>query len=94
MTNFNLMFFFQFDVVGNLRSKMKLGMYSDAQRFPHSGGYVWIAENNVNRLVSVFKGSIFVASSHEPVIVLKLMYHWACQTNVAVSGSSNIFELL
>ena len=65
-------------------------MYSDAQRFPHSGGYVWIAENNVNRLVSVFKGSIFVASSHEPVIVLKLMYHWACQTNVAVSLSASI----
>jgi len=63
-------------------SKLKLGMYSDTKRFPNSGGYVWICETNSNKFVSVFKGSIFEASSHSPTVVLKLIYHWSCQTNI------------
>lgn len=33
--------------------KLKLGMYSDATKFPHSGGYVWINDCCPNRFVSV-----------------------------------------
>lgn len=32
--------------------------------------------------MSVFNGSIFEASPYQPVVLLKLIYHWACQTNV------------
>uniref|UniRef100_A0A336MPN1 CSON005057 protein n=1 Tax=Culicoides sonorensis TaxID=179676 RepID=A0A336MPN1_CULSO len=61
---------------------LKLGMYSDATKFPYSGGYVWISECCPNRFVSVFNGSLFEASPHPPATLLKLLYHWTCQTNV------------
>ena len=66
------------------KKKLKLGMYSDSKKFPHSGGYVWISEGSgaQKQYTSVFKGSVFEASSHSPTVVLKLLYHWACQTNI------------
>lgn len=63
-------------------SKLKLGMYSDVSKFPYSGGYVWISECCPQRFVSVFSGSLFEGSPHPPSVILKLIYHWACQTNV------------
>lgn len=63
-------------------TKLKLGMYSDVSKFPYSGGYVWISECCPQRFVSVFSGSLFEAASHPPSVLLKLIYHWACQTNV------------
>jgi hypothetical protein len=68
----------------NTKKKLKLGMYSDSKKFPHSGGYVWIAEGNQKQFTSVFKGSIFEITSHSPTVILKLMYHWSCQTNINV----------
>ncbi|XP_044267010.1 uncharacterized protein LOC123012884 [Tribolium madens] len=61
---------------------LKLGMYSDASKFPYSGGYVWISECCPQRFVSVFSGSIFEGSQHPPMAILKLLYHWCCQTIV------------
>lgn len=58
------------------------GMYSDVSKFPYSGGYVWISECCPTRFVSVFCGSIFEGAAHPPSVLLKLIYHWACQTNV------------
>lgn len=57
-------------------------MYSDASKFPYSGGYVWISDCCPSRFVSVFNGSLFEGASHPPSVLLKLIYHWACQTNV------------
>lgn len=57
-------------------------MYSDVSKFPYSGGYVWISECCPQRFVSVFSGSIFEGSPHPPLVILKLLYHWACQTNI------------
>lgn len=57
-------------------------MYSDVSKFPHSGGYVWISECCPQRFVSVFNGSLFEGSNHPPTVLLKLIYHWACQTNI------------
>ena len=37
------------------RIKLKLGMYSDGKKFPHSGGYVWIQEGAANKYTSVYK---------------------------------------
>merc|ERR1719312_1749568 len=68
------------DQKGDGAGKMKLGMYSDAKRFPNSGGYVWISETNSNKFVSVYRGSLFEASTHTPTVVLKLIYHWCCHT--------------
>lgn len=62
--------------------KLKLGMYSDSGTFPYSGGYVWISSCCPERFVSVFNGSIFQGAPHSPTVLLKLIYHWACQTNV------------
>nr|CAD7425052.1 unnamed protein product [Timema monikensis] len=62
--------------------RLKLGMYSDVSKFPYSGGYVWISECCPQRFVSVFHGSIFEGAPHPPTVLLKLMYHWSCQTNV------------
>ncbi|KAL4712994.1 hypothetical protein ACJJTC_012064 [Scirpophaga incertulas] len=62
--------------------KLKLGMYSDVSKFPYSGGYVWISECCPTRFVSVFSSSIFEAATFPPSVLLKLIYHWACQTNV------------
>ncbi|CAG9134723.1 unnamed protein product [Plutella xylostella] len=63
-------------------NKLKLGMYSDVSKFPYSGGYVWISECCPTRFVSVFCSSIFEGATHPPSVLLKLVYHWACQTNV------------
>ncbi|XP_054288383.1 uncharacterized protein LOC129004035 [Macrosteles quadrilineatus] len=62
--------------------KLKLGMYSDVSKFPYSGGYVWISECCPTRFVSVFSGSIFEGAPHAPTVLVKLLYHWACQTSV------------
>lgn len=62
--------------------KLKLGMYSDASKFPYSGGYVWISDCCPQKFVSVFCNSIFEGAPHAPTVLLKLIYHWACQTNV------------
>ncbi|KAK3927832.1 Pogo transposable element with ZNF domain [Frankliniella fusca] len=62
--------------------KLKLGMYSEPTKFPFSGGYVWVSECCPQRFVSVFSGSIFEGAPHPPSVLLKLMYHWCCQTNV------------
>nr|XP_012142642.1 PREDICTED: uncharacterized protein LOC100881864 isoform X4 [Megachile rotundata] len=64
------------------RTKLKLGMYSDQGTFPYSGGYVWISSCCPDRFVSVFSGSIFQGATYTPTVLLKLIYHWACQTNV------------
>lgn len=62
---------------------LKLGMYSDAAKFPYSGGYVWISQCCPTRFVSVFNRSIFEGASYAPTVLLKLIYHWTCQTNVS-----------
>ena len=66
--------------------KLKLGIHPDAsvkKRYSHSGGYCWISEKNPSSAnVSVYRGSIFEASTHTPTQILKLMYHWCCQTTV------------
>lgn len=67
---------------GNATKKLKLGMYSDAGTFPYSGGYVWISSCCPDRFVSVFYGSIFQNALQSPTTILKLIYHWSCQTNV------------
>ncbi|XP_035782849.1 uncharacterized protein LOC118461525 [Anopheles albimanus] len=65
------------------KKPLKLGMYSDVSKFTHSGGYVWISECCPARFTSVFNGSLFEESCHAPAVLLKLIYHWACQTSVA-----------
>ncbi|XP_066594901.1 uncharacterized protein row [Prorops nasuta] len=62
--------------------KLKLGMYSDQGTFPYSGGYVWVSSCCPDRFVSVFSGSIFQGAPYTPTVLLKLIYHWACQTNM------------
>lgn len=61
---------------------LKLGMYSDAAKFPYSGGYVWISQCCPTRFVSVYNKSIFEGAPYAPTVLLKLIYHWTCQTNV------------
>ena len=73
----------QYDTIqGGGKTKLKLRMYSDGKEFPHSGGYVWIQEGAVNKYTSVFKGSIFEMAASPPTVLLKLLYHWSCQTNI------------
>uniref|UniRef100_A0A182QIB5 C2H2-type domain-containing protein n=1 Tax=Anopheles farauti TaxID=69004 RepID=A0A182QIB5_9DIPT len=62
---------------------LKLGMYSDTSKFPYSGGYFWISDCCPTRFTSVFHGSLFEGSPHPPSVILKLIYHWACQTNIS-----------
>ena len=62
--------------------KLKLGMYSDSKKFPNSGGYVWLTEDSRNKFVSVFKGSLFETLIQAPAVILKLIYHWTCQTSL------------
>ncbi|XP_040571106.1 uncharacterized protein [Lepeophtheirus salmonis] len=62
--------------------ELKLGMYSGENKFPRSGGYVWINEREPTVFYSVFDASIFQASEMPPITVLKLIYHWSCQTNI------------
>ena len=68
------------------KKKLKLGMSNDSKKFPHSGGYVWVGEasgsGGQKTFTSVYKGSVFEASSQAPTSILKLMYHWSCQTNI------------
>jgi len=62
--------------------KLKLGMYSDAKKFPNSGGYVWLSDDARNKYVSVFKSSIFETIIQPPSVILKLIYHYVCQTSL------------
>ena len=57
-------------------------MYSDAKKFPNSGGYVWLSEAAQNKYISVFKSSIFETIIQPPSVVLKLIYHYVCQTSL------------
>lgn len=43
-------------------------MYSDATKFPYSGGYVWISDCCPSRFVSVFSGSLFEGAPHPPSV--------------------------
>ncbi len=61
--------------------KYKLGMYSDGAKQPFSGGYVWISECCPDTQISVFQGSIFESAVYQPGTIIKLIYHWACQTS-------------
>ena len=54
-------------------------MYSDAKKFPNSGGYVWLSDDARNKYVSVFKSSIFETIIQPPSVILKLIYHYVCQ---------------
>ncbi|XP_045607816.1 uncharacterized protein row isoform X3 [Procambarus clarkii] len=66
--------------------KLKLGMFSDPKVLSTSGGYVWISECCGKKYVSVYSGSIFGSTPIDkvpPTSVLKLVYHWACQTSVS-----------
>ena len=75
----------QYEMVpGSGKVKLKLGMYSDGKKFPHSGGYVWIQDGLPNKYTSVYRGSIFETNekNHPPTVLLKMIYHWACQTNI------------
>ncbi|XP_073985285.1 zinc finger domain-containing protein relative of woc isoform X4 [Rhodnius prolixus] len=63
-------------------NSLKLGIYSDVSKFPYSGGYVWISECCPTTFVSVFSGSLFEGAPHPPTVLLKLIYHWSCQTIV------------
>jgi len=73
----------QYDKSSGNKVKLKLGMYSDGKRFPNSGGYVWLHEGGVSKFTSVFRGSIFeLGTNISPMIVVKLIYHWSCQTNI------------
>jgi hypothetical protein len=58
----------------------KLGMYSDSEKYPYSGGYVFTADCCPDKQLPVFQGSIFEASVYPPGTTMKLIYHWACQT--------------
>ncbi len=40
------------------------------------------------RFISVFKGSIFETINAQPTVLLKLMYHWSCQTHITVRETS------
>ena len=67
------------------KTKLKLGKYSDNKKFAHSGGYVWVGQGSGGdrkEYTSVYKGSLFEASTQSPTVVLKLIYHWSCQTNI------------
>ncbi|XP_071454647.1 uncharacterized protein [Hetaerina americana] len=61
----------------------KLGIYFDSSKFPNSGGYVWVSDCCGQRHLSVFSGSLFEGVPHTPKTMLKLIYHWACQTSPA-----------
>ncbi|KAK3878471.1 hypothetical protein Pcinc_016890 [Petrolisthes cinctipes] len=66
--------------------KLRLGMFSDPKVLATSGGYVWISECCGKKYVSVYSGSIFGSTPIDkvpPTSVLKLVYHWACQTSIS-----------
>ncbi|XP_057375322.1 uncharacterized protein LOC130696250 isoform X2 [Daphnia carinata] len=62
---------------------LQLRMYAEENKFPYSGGYVWISKCCDRNFVSIFRESIFEDAAHSPTVLLKLIYHWACQTTVA-----------
>ncbi|XP_039278368.1 uncharacterized protein LOC111062200 isoform X1 [Nilaparvata lugens] len=62
--------------------KLQLGVYSDPSKYQNSGGYVWLSECCPQKSKSVFTGSIFEDAPFPPNIILKLIYHWACQTSI------------
>lgn len=62
---------------------LQLRMYAEENKFPYSGGYVWITKCCDRNFVSIFRESIFEDAAHSPTVLLKLIYHWACQTTVA-----------
>ncbi|XP_045104618.1 uncharacterized protein LOC123500056 isoform X3 [Portunus trituberculatus] len=65
--------------------KLKLGMFSDPKVLATSGGYVWISECCGKKYISVYSGSIFGSTPIDkvpPTSVLKLIYHWGCQTSI------------
>ncbi|CAL4069759.1 unnamed protein product, partial [Meganyctiphanes norvegica] len=69
----------------NVPMKLKLGMFSDPKVLSTSGGYVWISDCCGKKYVSVYSGSIFGSTPIDkvpPSSVLKLIYHWACQTSI------------
>ncbi|XP_030373197.1 uncharacterized protein LOC115623125 [Scaptodrosophila lebanonensis] len=68
--------------INHRNNELKLGVYSDVSKFPYTGGYVWISECCPYRFVSVFNNSIFEGAQHPPTFLLKLIYHWACQTSI------------
>lgn len=66
--------------------RLKLGMFSDPKALATSGGYVWISECCGKKYVSVYSGSIFGSTPIDkvaPTSVLKLVYHWSCQTSIS-----------
>ncbi|KAG7167549.1 Pogo transposable element-like 92 [Homarus americanus] len=66
--------------------KLTLGKFLDPKVLSSSGGYVWISECCGKKYVSVYSGSIFGSTPIDkvpPTSVLKLVYHWACQTSIS-----------
>ena len=64
-------------------------MYSDAKKFPNSGGYVWLSDDSRNKYVSVFKSSIFETVIQPPSVVLKMVYHYVCQVKMHTAWTIN-----
>ncbi|KAF0306005.1 hypothetical protein FJT64_022450 [Amphibalanus amphitrite] len=65
--------------------QLRLGMFTDSDKLIQSGGYVWVKNCCRPKFLSVHYGSLFDANRLSgtntlPVQVLKLMYHWSCQT--------------
>jgi len=56
--------------------------FLDAVIIIFSGGYVWITKCCDRNFVSIFRDSIFEDAPHGPTVLLKLIYHWACQTSI------------
>ena len=44
---------------------------------------MWITKCCDRNFVSIFRDSIFEDSPHAPTVLLKLIYHWACQTTIS-----------
>ncbi|XP_037091389.1 uncharacterized protein LOC119111688 [Pollicipes pollicipes] len=65
--------------------QLRLGMFTDSDKLSQSGGYVWVKNCCRPKYLSVHYGSLFdvtrlLLPTTAPVQVLKLMYHWSCQT--------------
>ncbi|KAI5704738.1 hypothetical protein M8J76_002316 [Diaphorina citri] len=60
----------------------KLGIYPNIQKFPHSGGFVWVSECCPSKWISVYYYSLFEGESHPPITILKLIYHWLFQSQI------------
>lgn len=44
---------------------------------------MWITKCCDRNFVSIFRESIFEDSPHPPTVLLKLIYHWACQSSIS-----------